>query len=60
VSVDKVGQPALIEWNSAAELSQVASESAFGDLTEEILTDAMHKNNSRFNNGSLLSYHVCY
>ena len=60
MSVDKEGQPALIEWNRAAELSQVAHGPAFGDLTEEILTDAMHRKNSRFNNGSLLSYHVCY
>lgn len=46
--VDQNGMPALIEWNRAAELSQVAHGPAFGDLTEEILEDAKHRVNTRF------------
>jgi len=59
MSVDKEGRPALIEWNRAAELSQVAHGPAFGDLTEEILTDAMHRNNSR-TSGPFYSYYVWF
>lgn len=55
MSVDKDGNPALIEWNSAPQLSQVGHGPAFGDLTEEILDVAMSRDNSRFN-GSLWSF----
>lgn len=55
MSVDKDGKPALIEWNSAPQLSQVGHGPAFGDLTEEILENAMHRENSRFN-GILWNY----
>ena len=59
MSVDKNGNPTLIEWNRAAELSQAAHGPAFGDLTEEILDDAMHRENSRFGE-TVLSYFVGY
>lgn len=55
MSVDKDGKPALIEWNRAAELSQVAHGPAFGDLTEEILEESMRRVNTRFD-GSILSF----
>ena len=55
MSVDKDGKPTLIEWNRAAELSQVAHGPAFGDLTEEILADAMGRVNTRFD-GAFLSF----
>ena len=48
MSVDKSGNPALIEWNRAAELSQVAHGPAFGDLTEEILAVVKDRVNTRF------------
>lgn len=48
MSVDKNGNPALIEWNRAAELSQVAHGPAFGDYTEEILSVVNTRDNSRF------------
>ena len=51
MSVDKDGNPILIEWNRAAELSQVAHGPAFGDLTEEILDEAMRRENTRFSGG---------
>lgn len=57
MSVDKNGVPTLIEWNRAAELSQVAHGPAFGDLTEEIIDDAMRRENSRCS-GPLFSYYV--
>lgn len=57
MSIDKDGKPALIEWNRAAELSQVAHGPAFGDLTEEILAYAMHRENTRFS-GSMFSYNT--
>jgi len=59
MSVDKYGKPTLIEWNRAAELSQVAHGPAFGDLTEEILTDAMSRKNSR-TSGSFYGYYVWF
>lgn len=49
MSVDTDGKPTLIEWNSAPQLSQVGHGPAFGDLTEEILDEAMRRDNSRFN-----------
>ena len=51
MSVDKDGKPTLIEWNRAAELSQVAHGPAFGDLTEEIFAYAMRRENTRFTGG---------
>ncbi len=48
MSVDKNGLPALIEWNRAAELSQVAHGPAFGDFTEEILSLVKKRPNTRF------------
>ncbi|MBR5920586.1 MAG: hypothetical protein IKZ56_05435 [Bacteroidales bacterium] len=48
MSVDKNGNPALIEWNRAAELSQVAHGPAFGEYTEEILSVVKNRVNSRF------------
>ena len=57
MTVDKDGVPTIIEWNRAAELSQVAHGPAFGDLTEEILDDAMRRENSRCC-GPLFSYYV--
>ena len=48
MSVDKNGNPALIEWNRAAELSQVAHGPAFGEYTEEILSIVKNRVNTRF------------
>lgn len=59
MSVDKNGNPTLIEWNRAAELSQVAHGPAFGDMTEEILTNAMRRENSR-TSGNFYSYYAEY
>lgn len=51
MTVDTNGVPALIEWNRAPELSQVAHGPAFGELTEDILTYAMSRENTRFSGG---------
>lgn len=59
MSVDKGGKPALIEWNRAAELSQVAHGPAFGDLTEDIFSMIKHRENTRFE-GSIFSYNIDY
>lgn len=48
ISVDKNGKPALIEWNRAAELSQVAHGPAFGEYTEEILSIVKNRVNTMF------------
>lgn len=48
ISVDYNGNPVMIEWNRAAELSQVAHGPAFGDYTEEIFAEAMRLPNTRF------------
>lgn len=48
ISVDKNGNPAMIEWNRAAELSQVAHGPAFGEYTEEILSVVKREENTRF------------
>ena len=48
ISVDKDGEPVMIEWNRQAELSQVAHGPAFGDYTEEILAKARTERNTRF------------
>lgn len=57
MSVDTEGKPVLIEWNRAAELSQVAHGPAFGDMTEEILAFAMHRENTRFS-GSVFNFNT--
>ena len=59
MSVDKDGNPTLIEWNRAAELSQAAHGPAFGDLTEEILDNAMQRENSRYS-GNIFSWWAGY
>lgn len=48
IAVDKEGNPVLIEWNRAAELSQVAHGPAFGDYTEEILSVVKREKNTRY------------
>lgn len=48
IAVDKEGNPMLIEWNRAAELSQVAHGPAFGDYTEEILSVVKREKNTRY------------
>lgn len=48
ISVDKDGNPVMIEWNRQAELSQVAHGPAFGEYTEEILSKARVERNTRF------------
>lgn len=48
MSVDYLGKPALIEWNRAAELSQVAHGPGFGEYTEEILSVVKREVNTRF------------
>lgn len=48
MSVDAMGNPAMIEWNRAAELSQVAHGPAFGEYTEEILSIVKRATNTRF------------
>ena len=53
MSVDKNGNPALIEWNRAAELSQVAHGPAFGEYTEEILSIVKNRVNTRFEGSPL-------
>lgn len=53
MSVDKNGNPALIEWNRAAELSQVAHGPAFGEYTEEILSVVKNRVNTRFEGSAL-------
>lgn len=53
MSVDKNGNPALIEWNRAAELSQVAHGPAFGEYAEEILSIVKNRINTRFEGSPL-------
>ena len=53
MSVDKHSNPALIEWNRAAELSQVAHGPAFGEYTEEILSIVKNRVNTRFEGSPL-------
>lgn len=53
MSVDKYGNPAMIEWNRAAELSQVAHGPAFGEYTEEILSIVKKRVNTRFEGSPL-------
>lgn len=53
MSVDAHGNPALIEWNRAAELSQVAHGPAFGEYTEEILSVGKNRVNTRFEESPL-------
>lgn len=53
MSVDKNGEPAMIEWNRAAELSQVAHGPAFGEYTEEILSIVKNRVNTRYEGSPL-------
>ncbi len=53
MSVDANGNPAMIEWNRAAELSQVAHGPAFGEYTEEILSIVKNWVNTRFEGSPL-------
>lgn len=53
MSVDKNGNAAMIEWNRAAELSQVAHGPAFGEYTEEILSVVRNRMNTRFEGSPL-------
>ena len=53
MSVDKEGNAAMIEWNRAAELSQVAHGPAFGIFTEEILSVVKNRVNTRFEGSPL-------
>lgn len=48
--IDQNGEPVLIEWNRAPDLSQTAHGPAFGDMTEEILLKLKTKPNSVLNN----------
>lgn len=48
ITVDKEGNPVMIEWNRQAELSQVAHGPAFGEYTEEILSKVRAGRNTRF------------
>lgn len=59
MSVNKDGKPTLIEWNSTPQLSQVGHGPAFGDLTEEILDNAMRRENTRFS-GTMWSHNVSF
>ena len=43
VCIDEEGSPLLLEWNTSPELSQSAVGPAFGDLTEQIVKDAMSR-----------------
>lgn len=53
MSVDRDGNAAMIEWNRAAELSQVAHGPAFGKYTEEILSVVRNRINTRFEGSPL-------
>ena len=48
--IDQAGEPVMIEWNRAPDLSQTAHGPAFGDLTEEILLSLQKKPNTILNN----------
>lgn len=48
--IDEQGEPVLIEWNRAPDLSQTAHGPAFGEMTEEILIALKKKKNSILNN----------
>lgn len=48
--IDPNGEPVMIEWNRAPDLSQTAHGPAFGDMTEEILLSLKTKKNSVLNN----------
>lgn len=47
ISIDETGDPEMLEWNTTPELSQSAVGPAFGDYTEMVVKDAMHRPNSR-------------
>lgn len=41
IGIDVAGRPIMIEWNRAPDLSQTAHGPAFGDMTEEIVREAL-------------------
>ena len=47
ICIGKDGEPVLLEWNTAPELSQSAYGPAFGSNVERILNDAMRRQNTR-------------
>lgn len=46
--IDSLGEPILIEWNRCPDLSQTAHGPAFGDMTEEIIKNALTLRDTRF------------
>ncbi len=44
--IDSFGNPMMIEWNKAPDLSQTAHGPAFGDMTEDIVKFAMKQNDT--------------
>ncbi len=46
IAIDEDGAPVLIEFNMTPDLSQSANGPAFGELTEEIIKDALAHNNT--------------
>ncbi len=47
ICIDETGGPVMLEWNTTPELSQSAVGPAFGNYTEMVVKDAMHRPNSR-------------
>lgn len=47
IAIEEDGEPIMIELNLNPDLSQSANGPAFGDYTKEILSDAMHRQNTR-------------
>lgn len=45
--IDESGEPIMIEWNRAPDLSQTAHGPAFGDMTEEIIRTALRRPDTR-------------
>ena len=48
--IDENGEPVMIEWNSNPDLSQSANGPAFGQFTEQILSNIYKKENTRNKN----------
>ncbi len=46
--IDETGEPVMIEWNRAPDLSQTAHGPAFGSHTEQILRHALAMKDTRF------------
>ena len=45
--IDESGEPIMIEWNRAPDLSQTAHGPAFGEMTEEIIRTALQRPDTR-------------